>query len=171
MPRDELLRLFEAARWAPSSGNEQPWRFIVVERGRSPETFAALLAAMTGRNPIWAAAVPVLTLVAVRTTWEKNQTPNRHAWYDAGQASAFLVIQATALGLSVRQLEGFDHARAAEICEVPAPFETAVMMAIGYAGDPDSLAVDVHREAERKPRSRRPLSEFVFEGRWLTPLA
>ena len=168
--RDDLLRLFEAARWAPSSGNEQPWRFVVVERSQSSEAFAALMGTLTGRNPAWAGAAPVLVLVAVRATREKNQAPNRHAWYDAGQASAFLLLQATAMGLSIRQMEGFDHERAAEVCRVPPPFEPAVMMAIGYAGDPESLAVDLHRDAERKPRSRRPVSEFVFGGAWGEPL-
>jgi nitroreductase len=171
VPRADLLRLFEAARWAPSSANEQPWRFIVAERERSPEAFAALMGTLTGRNPAWAGAAAVLVLIAVRMTHEKNDAPNRSAWYDAGQASAFLVMQATSMGLSVRQMEGFDHTRAAGICRVPEPFETRVMMAIGYAGDPESLVVDVHREAERKPRSRKPVAELVFAAQWGEPLA
>jgi nitroreductase len=171
VPRADLLRLFEAARWAPSSANEQPWRFIVAERERSPEAFAALMGTLTGRNPAWAGAAPVLVLIAVRMTHEKNDAPNRSAWYDAGQASAFLVMQATSMGLSVRQMEGFDHARAAGICRVPEPFETRVMMAIGYAGDPESLVVEVHRDAERKPRSRKPVTELVFSAQWGEPLA
>jgi nitroreductase len=171
VPRADLLRLFEAARWAPSSANEQPWRFVVAERARSPEAHAALLSTLTGRNPAWAGAAPVLVLIAVRMTHEKNDAPNLSAWYDAGQASAFLVMQATSMGLSVRQMEGFDHARAAGICGVPEPFEARVMMAIGYAGDPESLAVEVHREAERKPRSRKPVADLVFSAQWGEPLA
>jgi nitroreductase len=169
--RADLLRLFEAARWAPSDGNEQPWRFVVAERMRGPEAFAALLGSLSGKNPAWAAAAQVLVLLAVRTTREKNDAPNRSAWYDAGQAAAFLTIQATSMGLSVRQMEGFDHDRVAGVCRVPKPFEPAVMMAIGYAGEPESLVVDVHREAERKPRSRKPVSDLVFGGAWGEPLA
>jgi nitroreductase len=164
--RSEILRLFEAARWAPSSGNEQPWRFLVVDREQSPEMHRALVATLIGKNPSWAAAAPVLVLTAVRATLERNETANPHAWYDAGQAVALLTVQATSQGLSVRQMEGFDREQARDACRVPAPFEPAVVMAIGYAGDPDSLEHDQHREAERRPRTRRPISDFVFDGEW-----
>jgi nitroreductase len=169
--REDMLRLFEAARWAPSSGNEQPWRFVLAERTRTPDAVAALLSTLTGRNPAWAAAAPALALVTVRTTREKNDAPNRSALYDAGQASAFLILQATAMGLSVRQMGGFDIAKAAELCHIPPPFEPTVMMAIGYAGDPDSLAVAEHRTAELAPRARRPMTDVVFCGVWNRPLA
>jgi nitroreductase len=165
----DLRRLFEAARWAPSSGNEQPWRFVVAGRRESPEAFAALLASLTGKNPMWAHQAPVLALVAVRTTLEKNDAPNRNAWYDAGLASAFLVLQATSMGLAIRQMEGFDRELARAACQVPAPFEPAIIMAIGYTGDPEALVVDAHRAAETKPRARRSISEFVFQGHWHQP--
>lgn len=164
--RADLLRLFEAARWAPSSFNEQPWRFVVTERTRTPEAFAALLGTLTGRNPMWADKAPVLVLVALRRNYEGHEIVNQSAWFDAGQAVALLVVQATAMDLSVRQMEGFDRARAREAMHVPEEFEPAVAMAIGYAGDPDSLPVEKHRQAERTPRTRRPLNDFVFEGRW-----
>jgi nitroreductase len=164
--RADLLRLFEAARWAPSSLNEQPWRFVVADRAGAPAVFAALSGSLTGRNPMWARAVPVLVLAAVRTTLERNDAANEHAWYDTGQAVAFLTLQATSIGLSVRQMEGFDREKAREACGVPAPFEPAVLIAIGYPGDPESLEYAKHREAERTPRSRKPVGEFVFEGAW-----
>src|SRR5215467_14155384 len=164
--RADLQRLFEAARWAPSSLNEQPWRFVVAERTRTPEAFAALLGTLTGRNPTWADKAPVLVLVALRGNFEGHDVPNASAWFDAGQAVALLVVQATAMGLSVRQMEGFDSARAREVMRVPPEFEPAITMAIGYAGDPESLTHEKHRQAERTPRTRRPLSEFVFDGQW-----
>jgi nitroreductase len=164
--RGDLLRLFEAARWAPSSGNEQPWRFVVADRQRNPEAFAALQAALTGRNPLWAGAAPVLALVAIRVTLERDESVNPLAWYDTGQAVGFLALQATAMQISVRQMEGFDREKARAACHVPAPFEPAVLMAIGYAGDPESLSHGVHREAERKPRSRKPVTDFVYGGTW-----
>jgi nitroreductase len=164
--RADLLRLFEAARWAPSSMDEQPWRFVVAERRGTPEAFAALHNALTGRNPTWAGSAPVLALVAVRKTFEALDVTNESAWYDAGQAVALLVMQATAMDLSVRQMEGFDRARARTALAIPAPFEPVVAMAIGYAGDPAALPGEKHREAERRPRSRKPLGDIVFEGTW-----
>ena len=164
--REDLLRLFEAARWAPSSGNEQPWRFVVASRAESPAAFEALAGSLTGRNPLWAHMAPTLVLVAVRATLERDHSDNQHAWYDTGQAVGFLTLQATALGLAVRQMEGFDREKARQACAVPAPFEPAVLMAIGYSGDPDSLTYQKHREAERTPRKRKPLGDFVFGGSW-----
>ena len=146
--------------------NEQPWRFIVAERRRTPEAFATLLSALTGRNPTWAGSAPVLALVAVRKTFEAVDVANESAWYDAGQAVALLVMQATSMDLSVRQMEGFDRERARTALAIPAPFDPAVAMAIGYAGDPASLPLEKHREAERRPRSRKALGDIVFEGAW-----
>jgi nitroreductase len=108
----------------------------------------------------------VLVLAVVRLTLERNESPNPAAWYDAGQAVALLSIQATAQGLSVRQMEGFDPERAREACGVPAGFAPIVVMAIGYVGDPDALIVEKHRDAEKKPRQRKSLEAFVFEGKW-----
>jgi nitroreductase len=164
--RGDLLRLFEAARWAPSSGNEQPWRFVVADRAESTDAFDALAGSLTGRNPLWARAAPAIVLVALRATLERDQSANQHAWYDTGQAVAFLTLQATSLGLAVRQMEGFDRERARRACAVPAPFEPAILMAVGYPGDPDSLTYEKHRDAERTPRSRKPVAEFVFGGTW-----
>jgi nitroreductase len=164
VPRDELLRLFEAARWAPSASNQQPWRFVVAER-RHTEAFGALLDTLARSNQAWARQAPVLILVAVSTTHAMTGEPNRHAWYDAGQAVGFLTLQATAQGLAVRQMEGFDHEKAREACKVPPPFEPGVVIALGYVGDPESLT-ERHRLLEREPRSRRPISEFVFDGTW-----
>ena len=170
VPRRELLRLFEAARWAPSSRNEQPWAFLIAPRAADAGAYHALLGTLIERNHAWAAAAPVLVLVSVRVSVERNESASPSAWYDAGQAVAFLTLQATADGLSIRQMEGFDPERARTACGVPASFQPAVVMAIGYAGDPDVLAVDGHRQAERQPRVRRPIAEFAFEGVWGRPL-
>jgi len=164
--RDDLLRLFEAARWAPSSGNEQPWRFIVVDRHDSPTEFSAITDSLTGRNPLWATSVPTFVVVVVRTTLERNDAVNRHAWYDTGQAVGFLVLQATSMGISTRQMEGFDREKAGVACTLPEGFEVAVIMAVGYAGDPSTLQYDKHREAENAPRSRKAVADFVFGGAW-----
>jgi nitroreductase len=169
IPAPELARLFEAARWSPSSGNEQPWRFLVADKQRSPELFAGLHGTLTGRNPEWAGAAPLLVLTCVRVTLERSETPNPLAYYDTGQAVALLTLQAISQELYIRQMEGFDRQRAREAGQVPAPFEPAVIMAMGYSGDPDSLANEKHRVAELKPRERKAISDFVFEGGWGRP--
>jgi nitroreductase len=166
----ELLRLFEAARWSPSSGNEQPWRFIVIVRDESSEIWRSLIAALAKSNQTWAPAASVLVVTAVRLTLERNEAVYKMAWYDAGQAVAVLTMQATAQGISVRQMEGFDAERVRDACAIPAGFDPAVVMAIGYAGDPDVLPLDRHRDAERQPRQRKPIADFVFGGRWGNPL-
>ena len=166
IPVPELVRLFEAARWAPSSGNEQPWRFLAADRVRTPEVFAGLHSTLVGRNPEWAGAAPVLVLTAVRVTLERAETPNPLAFYDTGQAVALLTLQATSQELYIRQMEGFDRERARDVCAVPAPFEPAVIMAIGYSGDPESLAHEKHRQAETSPRNRKPIGEIAFDGCW-----
>ncbi len=166
IPTADVRRLFEAARWAPSSRNEQPWRFVVADRRRSPEGHAALLSSLTPKNQIWAAAAAVLVLVAVRLTHEHGEVVNSHAWYDAGQAVAFLSLQATGMGLATRQMQGFDTTLARAACDVPAPFEPAVMIAVGHEGDPSTLSIDAHRSAELAPRDRRAIDQFVFDSTW-----
>jgi nitroreductase len=164
--RDDLWRLLEAARWAPSSLNEQPWRFVVAHRDHSPESHQALFSALGSSNQTWAHTAPVLILVAVQLALERTGEANRHAYYDAGQAVAFLSLQAQSQGLAIRQMEGFDHAIAREVCRVPDAFEPAVVMAVGYPGSPDTLTNDKHRAAEVMPRRRRPAADFVFDGSW-----
>ncbi len=163
---DDLRRLFEAARWAPSSRNEQPWRFVVASRTRSAAAFAALLASLNPTNQAWAAAAPVLVLAVVRLRHERDELENAHAWYDAGQAVAYLSLQATAMGLSTRQMQGFSPDAAAAACQVPAEFAPAVVFAVGYAGEPSSLAMERHRVAETAPRERRAIGDFVYSGGW-----
>jgi nitroreductase len=162
----DLRAIFEAARWAPSSSNEQPWRFVVARRHRAPDAFARLLDSLSASNREWAQYAPLLALVATRTMLTATGTVNRSAWYDAGQAVALLTLQATGLGLGVRQMEGFDRSQARSACAVPTEFEPVIVMAVGYAGDPDILAQERHRAAERQPRTRHSIDTFVFEGVW-----
>lgn len=166
VPRAELLRLFEAARWAPSSRNEQPWRFIVVQRDEASPVWRALVAALDQSNQAWAPSAPVLIVGVVRLTLERNESPNPHAWYDMGQAVGILTLQATSQELSLRQMEGFDREKAREACAIPVGFDPVVVIAMGYAGDPDSLANERHRDAERQPRKRKSISDFVYGNRF-----
>jgi nitroreductase len=164
--REDLLRLFEAARWAPSSFNEQPWRFVVTGPRLAPEPHARLLTSLLGSNHTWAASAPVLVLAAVASTLARSGERNELAWYDMGQAVAQMIVQATSMGISVRQMEGFDRHQARAACRVPSSFDPVVVIAIGYAGDPDALASEKHRAQEVQPRSRRVVSDFVFDGTW-----
>ena len=158
-----LARLLEAARWAPSSRNAQPWHFVVVRRG-DVEAHVKAVSVLTGRNAEWAPAAPVLMLALARVTDEKGR-PNRHAQYDLGQAVAQLVVQATAEGLVCHQMGGFDAVRARELFDVPDDFELMTLIAVGRAGEASALP-DELRALESAPRRRRDLASISSSGRY-----
>jgi nitroreductase len=165
---EKLLSLCEAARWAPSSNNEQPWRFIVANKDYETE-WNRLLACLVEGNRKWAYRAPVLILSVASLNFEDDSTPNRHAFHDTGMAVENLVLQATALGLSAHQMAGFDVEKARADLKIPPGYEPVTMIAVGYPGDLASLP-DRLRERELQPRSRRPISEWTFSGRWGEPL-
>jgi len=167
--RADLSSLLEAARWAPSSFNEQPWRFVLAARADA-ERHASFASCLTPRNQTWAARAPLLAFSCARETFARHGQPNRHAWHDVGLATAQLILQATHLGLSVHLMAGFDPARAREVLEVPEGWSPVAGIALGYAGDPAGLPEDL-QAAERSPRSRLALEELAFEGRWGRPFA
>ena len=164
---DKLLSLFEAARWSPSGGNTQPWGFVVVTR-ENTETHRKLVETMSGRNATWAAHAPVLVLAVVRPP-RPGTAIGRFTYYDVGQAVAHLSIQATAMGLHVHQMGGFDGDKARLVAGVPDGHETMTLIAIGYYGSAEQLNDDL-RANELAARTRRPLSETVFGERWGEPL-
>lgn len=158
-----LMRLFEAARWAPSSMNLQPWSFVAVTQD-DPEAHARMVHGLGERNQVWARHAPVLLLVVAKTERTPGQ-PNRYAWYDVGQAVAHLSVQATAEGLVLHQMGGFDAEKARQAFDVPAGYDPVVVIALGYLGDPMDLPEDM-RAREGAPRSRLPLDQSAFYGRW-----
>lgn len=160
----KLRQLFEAARWAASSYNDQPWFYIVASRD-NPAEFQKMLDCLVEFNQAWAKAAPVLAISVARTKFKHDGSLNRHAQHDVGAASASLALQAQSLGLAVHQMAGFDPQRARDTYHIPADHEPMAAMAIGYPGDPAALP-DELREREMSPRSRRPISEFVFAGDW-----
>lgn len=168
--RTTLLSLFEAARWAPSSSNEQPWRFVVATRD-DPTAYDRLLACLAEGNRRWAYRAPVLILSVASMNFEDEAKPNRHALHDTGLATENLLLQATALGLAAHPMAGFDVEQARAEYKIPAGHEPVAMIAVGYPGDAAVLP-DRLRERELKPRSRRPISEFVFADQWsrISPL-
>jgi nitroreductase len=164
---DDLLSLFEAARWAASSYNEQPWNYIVATKENSKE-FDQLLSCLVEANQAWAKAAPVLVLGVVSLRFAKNAKDNRAAVHDLGLASGNLVMEATTRGLSVHQMIGILPDKAREIYKIPEHYEAWTAMAIGYKADPATLP-DALKERDLAPRQRKPLNEFVFTGHWRQP--
>jgi nitroreductase len=161
---DVLQSLFEAARWAPSSSNEQPWAYIVATKDDT-ENFAKLVCVLVPSNVTWAQHAPVLALAVVELAFAKSGTPNRNAQHDVGAASAWLTVEATSRGLFVHQMAGYDHDKARQVFGIPAGWEPIAAIAIGYPGDPDSLPQPL-RDREVAPRIRKPISAFVMSGSW-----
>jgi nitroreductase len=167
VPEDDLRSLFEAARWAASSYNEQPWRYIVATKA-SPDDFERLLSCLVEGNQVWARAAPVLALGCTSLNFVRNGQPNAAAEHDLGLASATLSFEATARGLSVHQMIGILPDRARELYRIPDEIRPLTGLAIGYAADP-SVLTEKLRERDLAPRTRRPLAEFVFGTQWGTP--
>lgn len=163
VPPEIVASLFEAARWAASCFNEQPWRFVLAHRHEP--SFVKLLACLSERNQSWAGNAGVLCLSVAAGNFAASGKANRHSLHDVGQAVAHLALQATAQGLAVHQMAGFDSALARETCRIPEDFEPVAMIAVGYPGEPGQLSEELAQK-ERAPRQRRPQSEFVFPGRW-----
>jgi len=168
---EKLRSLFEAARWAASSYNAQPWVFIVATKDH-PENYKKILDCFVEFNQGWAKNAPVLALSVARMKFENNGAPNNHAFHDVGQASAYLALEAANLGLQIHQMAGILPEKAREIFSIPEGYEAVAGIAIGYPGDPATLP-DELREREHAPRSRKPLDSFVFTGKWgeVSPIA
>ena len=164
----DLETILEAARWAASSYNEQPWRFIVASKGNSAD-YQKLLSLLVPFNQAWAKTAPVLLLMVAKKTFSRNNEPNNYALHDAGAALANLALQATALGLHVHGMAGFDHERARLELSIPDDYQVAAFAALGYAGDPNILPEGL-KEQEIASRTRKPLSDLVFTASWGTPL-
>ncbi len=163
----DLRSLFEAARWAASSYNEQPWSYLVATR-ENPEEFARLLSCLVEPNQAWAKAAPVLALGVVSLRFSRNNKENRAAVHDLGLAAGNLLVEATARGLSVHQMIGILPDKARELYQIPENSEVWTALAIGYKADPAKLP-DALKERDLAPRQRKPLSEFVFAGKWGDP--
>jgi nitroreductase len=161
---EDLRSLFEAARWAPSSSNEQPWAFIVATRNDS-ENFTKALQPLVEFNVNWAKNAYVLGFAVTELAFARNNTPNRNAHYDTGAAMSQLTTEATSRGILVHQMAGFDPDTAREVFEIPAGWDAIAAFAMGYPGDPASLP-QPYRDRETAPRVRKPIREFVMSGKW-----
>ena len=164
VPAEVLRSLFEAARWAPSSSNEQPWAFLVATRD-DQQNYAKMLSTLAEANQAWAQHAPVLAIAVSEMAFERTGKPNRNAFYDTGAAVAALSLEATFRGLFVHQMAGFDPHKAIELFEIPSGWEPIAAFVIGHPGNLESLP-DTLRQREVAPRERKPLARFVMSGHW-----
>lgn len=160
---EELQLLLEAARWAPSSYNEQPWRFLVTRRGE--EGHADLFGTLTASNQAWVHKAPILILNMVVRAFERNNAGNYHAWHDLGGAIAQFTVQATALGMGLHQLAGFDATAARAAFDIPSELDLVSLTAVGFPGRVEDLDEPL-RAREANHTRRKPLSELVHFGRY-----
>ena len=165
LPHSTLAAILEAARWAPSSGNSQPWRFIVLD-GRDAAARADGEALLADGNA-WAKRAPVLLIGVAREVNDKG-APTVHGGHDLGLATQNLMLQAFALGLTVHAMGGFSREEARRRFSIPTGFAPLTMLAIGYPGDPEMLD-EKHRAQETTERTRKPLGEIAFDGAWEKP--
>ena len=157
--RDDLISVLEAGRWAASSNNVQPWRFIVATSDR-PEAHAKALDGFIVRNQRWAKLAPVLIIVLARKVNDEGAA-NGAAHYDTGAAVAQMVLQATALGLSVHQAGGIEKDKIRAAYQVPDDTDILVAFALGYQADA-SVLPDDQADREKAPRARKSLSDIVY---------
>jgi nitroreductase len=157
---DTIMALFEAARWAPSSYNNQPWRFIYAKR--NTKYWNKLFDLLAEPNKIWAKNAALLVVVASNKNFEINGTFSITHKYDTGAAWENLALEATSRGLVAHGMQGFDYKKAREDLEIPDDFEVMAMIAIGKRGPKENLPLNL--QEKENPNNRKPLQEIVMEG-------
>lgn len=160
-----LMSLFEAARWAPSSYNNQPWRFIYAKR--NTEHWDRFFNLLVDANKVWAKNAAALVVVIARKNFEFNEKPARTNQFDAGAAWENLALEATSRGLAVHGMQGFDYEKARKDLEIPDNFDVMAMIAIGKRGPKDQLPPQL--QEREYPNDRKPLKEIVMEGLFQHP--
>lgn len=165
---EDLKTVLDAARWAASSYNEQPWRFLVARKSDG-EAYEKMLSVLVPFNQSWAKSAPVLIVMAAKRTFSHNQQPNRFALHDAGAALAYLFLQATASGLHAHGMAGLDFDKARTELGIPDDYEVSAAVALGYLGAAEELPESM-RAGELAKRTRKPLSEVAFGAHWGRPL-
>jgi nitroreductase len=160
---DDLMGLFEAARWAPSSYNNQPWRFIYAMR--NTDHWQRLFSLLVDGNKIWAQNAAVIIAVISRKNFEFNEKPAITYQFDAGAAWENLALEATTKGLVTHGMQGFDYNAARKVLAVPDSFDIMAMVAIGKLGQKENLPNDL--QEREYPSDRKPLKEIVMEGKFI----
>ncbi|MBL7847680.1 MAG: nitroreductase family protein [Cyclobacteriaceae bacterium] len=157
--QDQIDTLFEAARWAPSSVNEQPWRYVYATKGQL--LWETIFEALNDGNKVWAKEAQLFIVSMAKKAFSRNGRPNPTALYDLGGANAFLSLQAASMGLNVHQMGGYDRDTLRMSLNIPEELELGVVMAIGFPGDA-ALLPEPLRTRELSPRVRMTRSEFVM---------
>jgi nitroreductase len=161
VPDTDLQAVLEAARWAPSCFNEQPWRFIVA---RKPEDLERLRGCLTSKNRVWADRVPVLLVVISHPFFALDRTVNRWAQFDAGTAWGYLALEATRRGLAAHGMGGFSDKKVRDTFAIPSEWGVHAVVAIGYPGTKEQLPAEL--QEQERPSGRRPLNETWAEGKF-----
>ncbi len=164
---EALLAVLEAGRWASSCFNDQPWVFVVARHGTPAH--AAMLATLLPFNQVWAAAAPVLLYSVVREKFAHNGEPNKHAWHDVGAATATMAIEASARGMQMHGMAGYDAAAARAALAIPETHAPVTAFTLGFPG-PASMLPEKLAEREAAPRARRAAETMLFSGKWDAPL-
>ncbi len=167
---DKIVTCLEAARWAASSYNDQPWSWIIARR-QDTASFNSMLGCLMEANQAWAKNAGVLLITVSRATFRANQKPNRVAQHDVGQASAHMALQATSLGLQIHQMAGVNLSLVRQTYSIPDGHEPQTAIAIGYAdlSPPSSDEAKELHKRESGPRTRLSLSEQTFAEKWGQP--
>jgi nitroreductase len=157
---DDIMSLFEAARWAPSSFNNQPWRFIYAKR--NTEHWDRLFNLLVDVNKTWAKNAALLAVVISRKNFEFNEKPARTHQFDTGSAWENLALEASSRGIVAHGMQGFDYEKAKTELGIPADFEVMAMIAIGKRGPKENLPTEL--QDKEKPNDRKALKDIIMEG-------
>lgn len=165
----QVTALVEAARWAPSCFGAEPWRFLMWNRATDPAGWQQAFDCLSDNNRKWAGKVQLLFLACAGASFEHNGQPNRWSHYDTGMAALSLSLEAVAQGLVAHQMGGFDIAKVRAAFAIPDDFMPMAMIAVGYQAAPETIEDEETRQKELKPRTRKPLAERFYSGRWGRP--
>ena len=163
--REQLIALLEAGRWAPSCNGDEPWRYLIWDKSRDPAGWQKAFDVLSENNRKWVKNVPLLMLSCSGSIFGATGKPNRWGQHDTGAASVSMALQATAMGLMVHQMGGFDADKARAAFNIPAEYTPMAMIAVGYQASADVLDEET-KAKELRPRGRKSLGEKFFEGGW-----
>jgi nitroreductase len=163
--REQLKVLLEAGRWAPSCNGDEPWRYLIWDKGRDPQGWQKAYDCLSENNKKWVKNVPLLMLSCAGSAFEATGKPNRWTQHDTGAASVSMALQAVAMGLVIHQMGGWDADKARAAFAIPPEFTPMAMIAVGYQASPDILDEET-KAKEMRPRGRKPVAERFYEGGW-----
>ena len=163
--REQLKVLLEAGRWAPSCNGDEPWRYLIWDKGRDPQGWQKAYDCLNENNKKWVKNVPLLMLSCAGSAFEATGKPNRWTQHDTGAASVSMALQAGAMGLVIHQMGGWDADKARAAFAIPPEYTPMSMIAVGYQASPDILDEET-KAKEMRPRGRKPVVERFYEGGW-----